>query len=142
MNPALTFAALAVTLYAAHQLADHVIGQTDNQAAHKADAGLSGWRHILGHVTTYHLVMAVMVAIAAVALNLPVTAAGLAAGLGFSAVTHAFLDRRWPVRWLLEHIGAAKFARLADHGLNGMYLSDQALHYACLWIAALLMARL
>jgi hypothetical protein len=141
MHPALTFAVLAVTLYAAHQLADHVLGQTDDQAAHKADPGLSGWRHIAGHVGAYHLVMAVMVAIAAVALNLPVTAAGLVAGFAFSAITHAFLDRRWPVRWLLEHTGAADFAD-RQSPICGMYLADQSLHYACLWISALLMARL
>ncbi|MEV7227274.1 DUF3307 domain-containing protein [Polymorphospora sp. NPDC051019] len=142
MNPALAFAVFSATLFAAHQIADHVLGQTDNQASHKADPGLTGWRHILGHVLAYHLVMAVMVTVTIVALDVPVTATGIAAGLAFSAITHAFIDRRWPVRWLLEHTGSTPFSRLAGHGINGMYLADQALHYACLWISALLLARL
>jgi len=48
-----------------------------------------------------------------------------------SAVTHAFFDRRWPVRWLLEHIGSKGFAELKAAGMDGMYLSDQALHQSC-----------
>jgi hypothetical protein len=141
MNPATVFAAIAVTLYAAHQLADHVLGQTDKQATHKAAPGWHGWRHILTHVGAYHTVMAAMLAVTIGALHLPVTAAGVTAGLTFSALTHAFLDRRWPVRWLLDHTGARSFARLADHGLNGAYLADQALHYTALWAAALLITR-
>ncbi|GAA3271299.1 DUF3307 domain-containing protein [Dactylosporangium vinaceum] len=142
MNAAATFAAIAATLYAAHQLADHVLGQTDRQAAHKAAPGWTGWRHLLGHVALYHLVMAVMTLTVVAVLHLPATGTGLITGLAFSAVSHAFLDRRWPVRWLLEHTGSIPFSRLADHGLNGMYLADQSLHYACLWLSALLIAAL
>lgn len=138
MNHAALFAAIAATLYAAHNLADHIFGQTDHQAAHKAEPGLAGWRHIAGHIGLYHLVMAVMITVASLALHLPVTALGVTAGLLFSALTHAVLDRRWPVRWLLDHTASPNFARLAGHGLNGAYLADQALHYGCLWVAALL----
>lgn len=142
MNSAVTFAAIAATLYAAHQLADHVFGQTDRQACNKAAQGWTGWRHNAAHVGLYHLVMAGMLLLTIRVLDLPVTAAGFLAGMAFSAITHAFLDRRWPVRWLLEHTGSAPFSRQASHGVNGMYLADQALHYGCLWAAALLIAAL
>ncbi|MCA2219516.1 DUF3307 domain-containing protein [Jidongwangia harbinensis] len=142
MNSATVFAAIAATLYAAHQLADHVLGQTDHQAANKAAPGWTGWRHNAYHVGLYHLVMTAMLLTAVAVLDLPLTATGLAAGIGFSAVTHAILDRRWPVRWLLEHTRSKPFARMASHGINGMYLADQALHYACLWASALLIAGL
>ncbi len=142
MNDATVFAAIAATLYAAHQLADHVLGQTDHQAATKAAPGLIGWVHNAAHVGLYHLVMTAMLLAAVAVLDLPVTPAGMAAGIGFSAITHALLDRRWPVRWLLEHTGSKPFARMAGHGINGMYLADQALHYACLWTSALLIAGL
>ena len=135
---AATFAAVAVTLYAAHQLADHVLGQTDRQANGKARPGWEGWRHNLAHVGLYHAVMAVMLGVTVAVLNLNVTLSGAVAGLGFSAVTHAFIDRRWPVRRLLELTGSAPFARLAGNGLNGLYLADQACHWACLWVSALL----
>jgi hypothetical protein len=141
-DPITTFGAITATLYAAHQVADHVFGQTDNQATHKADPGWTGWRHILCHVTAYHLVLAAMLTISIVFLDLPATVIGTTAGLLFSVITHAVLDRRWPVRWLLEHTGSKPFSRLASNGLNGMYLADQALHYGCLWISALLIAAL
>jgi hypothetical protein len=136
----LTFAAVAATLYAGHQLADHVFGQTDRQAAHKADHTRTGWACLLGHVGAYHLVLTAMLLAAIRALHLPTTPIAVIAGLLFSAGTHTLLDRRRPVRWLLEHTGSKPFAHLASGGLNGMYLADQSLHIACLWISALLIA--
>lgn len=137
---ALVFAVAMATLVAAHQVADHIV-QTDTDANAKAAPGLNGWRHLLIHVSTYHATALVMLLITAVALGVPFTGTGLVAGLGFSALTHAILDRRWPVRWILEHTGSAAFAdRMSP--ICGMYLADQALHYGCLWVAALLIARL
>jgi hypothetical protein len=136
---ALSFAVFAAILYAAHQLADHVFGQTDNQSSRKADAGRDGWRALVGHVVAYHVVMAVMVTVSVFALRLDPSMWGLAAGFAFSVLTHGFLDRRWPVRWVLEHTGSRPFSRMTSP-ICGMYLADQALHYGCLWVAALLMA--
>jgi hypothetical protein len=65
-----------------------------------------------------------------------------AAGFAWSAATHAVLDRRWPVRWLLQHTGSPDFAELRTAGLNGMYLADQALHSGALLVSALLITRL
>ncbi|MFB6396184.1 DUF3307 domain-containing protein [Polymorphospora lycopeni] len=138
---ALVFAVVAATLYAGHQLADHVLGQSDAQASNKAASGWGGWRHLLGHVGAYHLVLVVMLVITVVVLDLPVTVVGMVAGLSFSAVTHAVLDRRWPVRWILQHTGSADFAD-RQSPICGMYLADQALHYGCLWVSALLIAAL
>lgn len=144
MADAATFAAVGFTLYAAHHLADHVLGQTDWQACNKARPGWRGWSANLAHVAQYHVVLVVALVAATALLDLPLTVLGAVLGLGFSAVTHAVLDRRWPVRWLLERTGSAPFVRLGEPGgpqvgLNGMYLADQSLHVACLWVAALLM---
>ncbi|MFC9225030.1 DUF3307 domain-containing protein [Streptomyces hygroscopicus] len=143
-----TFAAVRGVLSVGHNLADHVIGQTDRQAAGKAAPsaaevadGVSprrGWGACLGHVAQYHLVMAVTLALVWAVLPLQVSFTGLAAGLAVSAVTHAFFDRRWPVCWLLEHVGSKGFAELKAAGLNGMYLTDQALHQTALLVSALL----
>jgi hypothetical protein len=137
-NSAVIFAVSMATLVAAHQLADHII-QTDTSAGAKAEPGWYGWRHLLVHVATYHLTALVMLIVTAVALDVPLTVSGMVAGLGFSAVTHAILDRRWPVRWILQHTGAPFFAQMKTP-LCGMYLADQALHYGCLWASALLIA--
>lgn len=136
---ALSFAVFAAILYAAHQLADHVFGQTDNQSSHKADKSRDGWKALIGHVVAYHVVMTVMLTVSVFALRLHVSPWGMTAGVLFSFVTHGFLDRRWPVRWVLEHTGSKPFSRMTTP-ICGMYLADQALHYGCLWVSALLTA--
>ncbi|MEU1647575.1 DUF3307 domain-containing protein [Micromonospora zamorensis] len=138
MNPALVFAVITAVLIPAHQLADHIV-QTDADASHKAEPGWAGWRHLLIHVTTYHLTVAAMLAVTVVLLDLPVSALGLTAGMAFSAITHALLDRRWTVRLILHATGSAAFAD-RQTPVCGMYLADQSLHYACLWVSALLIA--
>lgn len=147
-----TFGAVWAVLSVGHNLADHVIGQTDQQAEGKAAPsaaevadGVSprrGWGACLGHVAQYHLVMAMMLALVWAVLPLQMSWTGLAAGLALSAVTHAFFDRRWPVRWLLQHIGSKSFAELKAAGMNGMYLTDQALHQTALLASALLITLL
>lgn len=71
-----------------------------------------------------HLVMATLLALVWLFIPLPLSVTGLAAGFAWSVVTHAVLDRRWPVRWLLQHTGSPDFAELRTAGLNGMYLAD------------------
>ncbi|MDJ0467116.1 hypothetical protein [Streptomyces sp. H27-C3] len=147
-----TFGAVWAVLAVGHNLADHVFGQSDHQAANKGApaatdvaAGASprrGWAACLSHVAQYHLVMAVMLALVWAVLPLQLSWTGLAAGLAVSAVTHAFFDRRWPVRWLLQHTGSPDFAELKAAGMNGMYLTDQALHQTALLVSALLITRL
>lgn len=101
-----------------------------------------GWGACLGHVAQYHLVMAVVLGLVWAILPLQMSWTGLAAGLAVSAVTHAFFDRRWPVGWLLEHIGSKGFAELKAAGMNGMYLTDQALQQTALLVSALLITLL
>lgn len=64
---------------------------------------------------------------------------GLLTGTLFSAVSHAVLNRRWPVRWVLQHTRSPKFADL-QAPINGPYVADQALHHGCLLVSSLLMA--
>jgi hypothetical protein len=135
---AVIFAAGLATMYAAHQVADHVFGQTDEDAANKAKPGTIGWNAIVSHVIKYHFCMAAMLAVTVFVLSLPVSFVGVFSCLMFSAVTHAILDRRWPVKWILEKTGSPEFAKM-QQPLCGMYLADQGLHWFCLWISALLL---
>lgn len=147
-----TFAAVFAVLMTGHTVADHVIGQTDRQAAGKGAptreqvaSGVSprsGWGACLAHVGAYHLVLAGILTAAWLVMPLPLTWAGVAAGLSWSAVTHAVLDRRWPVRMILHATGSPEFAGMRSGGLNGMYLADQALHTLALAISAVLITRL
>lgn len=164
------FGAIAAVLWAAHDLADHVV-QTDTQARDKADrratwdtALLPQWSvPMAGHVGSYTAVqLGALLALSRLTgerLTWPRTLAGVA----FSAISHAFLDRRWPVLALLEATGSPRFAApvvrvqgsampaalrdrppvVAASGalpLHGPYLADQAAHHACLMITAAILA--
>jgi hypothetical protein len=138
MIDAMIFSAGLATAFAAHQVADHGLGQSDYQAANKGKPGWLGWKALLGHVFDYHLVMLFMLLATIMVLDLPVTFMGFMLFMAFSAVTHAFFDRRWPVKWFLEHTGSSDFSKMTTP-LCGMYLADQGLHYLCLWVSALLL---
>ncbi len=139
VESAIIFAVGAVTMNAAHEIADHVLGQSDKIAANKVKPGRVGWSHILQHILQYHAVMVVMLFIAVAAFSLPVAPLGFISAILFSAVSHAIIDRRWPVKWILQKTGSPGFAELTQP-LCGMYLADQSLHKTCLWISAFLLA--
>ncbi|MDY0816552.1 hypothetical protein [Kitasatospora purpeofusca] len=76
------------------------------------------------------------------AVPLPETLFGSVLATLWSAGTHAILDRRWPVRLLLERTGSPNFAVLQSGGISGPYLADQALHATALLGPAVLLTRL
>lgn len=139
LTSAILFAVFIGVAIPAHQVADHVFGQTDKMAANKANPGKVGWSYIYQHVFAYHVVMFMMLLITCAFLDVPVTLLGVFSSLLFSAVTHAILDRRWPVKLILEKTGSSEFAKMQTP-ICGMYQADQSLHYFCLWISALLFA--
>ncbi|MER7331603.1 MULTISPECIES: DUF3307 domain-containing protein [unclassified Micromonospora] len=137
MAEAAVIAAVFCALFAGHHVGDHA-AQTDWQAKNKAEPGWLGVRAMAGHLASYHACMVVALGGLAAA-GVPLTFTGCAVGLAFSAVTHGFLDRRWPVRWILEHTGSRAFAA-SQTPLHGGYLADQSLHIGCLFVSALLVA--
>src|SRR5258705_4071308 len=106
LSRGVVFVVALVVLWVAHQVGDHVV-QTDHQAGGKAGAGWAAARAMTGHLLGYHTVAAVLVTGVFALLGLPLTVAGVLAGLGFSAATHRLLDRPTPVRRLLRAIGSA-----------------------------------
>jgi hypothetical protein len=136
----MTFVITLLALIVGHQLGDHVM-QTDHQASHKAGRGRIAARAMAGHLTAYHLTVGVVLAATAWALQLHLTWLGVSAGLLFSIITHAILDRRAVVRMVLQRTGSREFADQTSP-VCGMYVADQSLHWACLLVSALLMARL
>ena len=134
----LVFAVAAAALFVGHALGDH-IAQTDRQAEEKARRGRAGYRALARHLLSYHVTAGAVLGLTALALRLPLTAAGVAAGLGFSVLTHGFLDRRWPVRGIMRATGSSRFAE-ATSPVCGMYVADQALHQGSLLVSALLIA--
>ena len=106
-------------------LAGHLIGdwvvQTDHQAVWKTQRSWSGWRENQAHMLTYHLTLLVFLVAVWHSWSLAVL-------MGVSWVTHSIIDRRWPVRWLMEHTGSGLFARSSW----GVFVVDQALHISIL----------
>jgi Protein of unknown function (DUF3307) len=136
----MTFVITLLALIVGHQLGDHVM-QTDNQATHKAGRGRAAVRAMAGHLLAYHVSVGAVLALTAWVLQLRLTLTGIVAGLLFSVITHAILDRRAIVRLVLQRTGSRNFADQTSP-VCGMYVADQALHWLCLLISALLMARL
>lgn len=130
----LKFAVLLPVLWAAHNVGDHLV-QTDHQAMHKAH----DWSAMAGHIGGYQTTQAVAVGAVTAATGLRCNRWALLAGTVASAATHAFIDRRWPVRKLLIATRSPGFSEMRTP-IFGMYQADQALHHGCLLVTALLMA--
>lgn len=128
------FATIFVLLYVAHLLADYPL-QTDHQAGCKADRTAAGWRANLSHAGMHVLASAVALAVGALVLDLHLAVPVAAAGLLWIGASHSCIDRRWPIRWWMEH---ARQSAFAQHG--GAAHVDQTAHVTCLLIAALALA--
>ncbi|MGW6695622.1 DUF3307 domain-containing protein [Rhodococcus sp. NPDC054953] len=129
------FAELVVLLYVGHLAADYP-GQTDHQSAHKAERTLTGWVANATHAATHVLICGALLVLGALVLDevtlqpLPTVIA-----LAWIGATHSVIDRRWPVRWWMEHTGQKEFLR---HG--GAAHVDQTAHVIALVAAALFLA--
>jgi hypothetical protein len=117
-----------LVLLAGHLLGDWV-AQTDWQATNKAHS----WAALTAHVGSYHLVMGLLLLLPVLRDGWPAWKA--LAALTVSAVTHAVIDRRWPVRALLRAAGSPGFATVEW----GVIAVDQALHLFILAMLALLL---
>lgn len=113
-------------------LAGHLIGdwivQTDNQAANKMTSWAANQRHMLG----YHITLLLCLLLAP---GLLVWKA--ATIIGTSWITHSFIDRRWPVRWLMCHTGSSPFSEMTF----GVIAVDQALHISILCLLVGMLGR-
>lgn len=147
---ALNYAALR----AAADVADHWV-QTDHQATRKGwhdgdtervsgrsaeHSSGEGRKACAAHVASYVALQGVTMVAASSASGRKLSLRWLAAGLALSGVTHYIADRRRPLRAMAEATGKGSFVKLADHGLNGAYLLDQAWHHGFEAVAAVVAA--
>lgn len=131
-------AAILAAILAGHLIGDWII-QTDRQAAGKGwdkgrlrhapqrpgrwwpDGYWSSWTANQAHMLSYHAALVAAVAPFWWDPRLAVLAA-------VSWVTHSFIDRRWPVKWLMARTGSRPFADTTW----GPIVVDQALHFSIL----------
>ncbi|WP_304450858.1 DUF3307 domain-containing protein [Nocardiopsis sp. YSL2] len=121
------FPTVLAAMTAAHHVGDYLL-QNDHQAQHKP----TSWSANQAHVASYHLAQITALTLASRTLGLRLSPARLAAGVAVSWVTHSIIDRRWPVRWWMNHTGSSDFYRA-----GGAAHVDQAMHHAALFMAAL-----
>ncbi|MFJ3793836.1 transcriptional regulator [Kitasatospora sp. NPDC090091] len=147
------FAAVFIALFAAHQVGDHWV-QTGCQAATKGLPGRPGRWACTKHVATLTATKAVLLALAAAVLDLHLTAAGLAIGLGVDAASHWWADRRTTLAALARAVDKTEFYDLGtpahpNHPVTadgsyaptlgtGAYSLDQSFHILWLFTAALI----
>lgn len=154
MTAALTFAVLAPTLYAAHQVGDYWV-QTHHQAQAKGNplTGYKGSLACLRHVATYTVTTALFVGLVWWLFDLDITPAGFILGQLVSAVTHYIADRRWPIEMLaglldrstgkldFYELGRPRLGHADNPSLGtGAHALDQSWHTLWLFAAALLTA--
>lgn len=123
---------LTLFLLAGHMLGDWVV-QTDWQAANK----MTSWRANQAHVYTYHLTLLTALAYPLWGRVTPAVTVRLLAAFALSWALHSFIDRRWPVRWLVRVTGSPAFAETT----LGILAADQALHVATLAVMAAVIGR-
>ena len=119
---------VVLILLTGHLLGDWV-AQSDWQATNKTRS----WGALAAHVAGYHLVMGLLLLLPVVRDGWPAWKA--LAVLAASAITHALIDRRWPVRALMRAAGSPGFATV-DWGVIAV---DQALHLSILAMLAVVL---
>ncbi len=146
--PIAVIGGLALPLIAAHLYADHA-GQPAAWAAAKGGCDHAGRVACAKHVAVVTLIQALAVGVMLTLTDLDVDLASVVAGLGFTAWSHYWFDRRVTARGLYRAIGKLGFADLGTprpgHDDNpslgtGAYRMDQDWHHLWLAIVALVMA--
>lgn len=133
---------LFILLWVAHLLADYPL-QPDWMARRKAGwtegdtdphpgQHHHGWGANLIHAGVHVAACGIALLIGAVVLGADIGPAGGALALAWIGVTHALIDRRWPVVWWMR---AARQGRWAQHG--GAAHVDQAAHVLAIATAAI-----
>jgi len=118
------FAAVFVLLYVAHLAADYPF-QTDAQSNGKSGPGLAGWKANLTHSGIHAACYLVVLFGGGALLHLHLGVALVLGAVAWISGLHAFIDRRWPITWWMEHTGQAGFRA---HG--GAQHVDQVAHLA------------
>jgi len=139
IETALTFAAVAPTLYAAHAVGDHWV-QSHTSACAKGTAGAAGHRACALHVLTYlaTCLVAVVAVTAALGLLGSLSVLGVVVGLLVNGVSHYVVDRRTPLVFLARLTGHGGWIDSGDP--EAAYKLDQSWHIGWLLISALITA--
>ncbi|MFB7763560.1 hypothetical protein [Streptomyces xiamenensis] len=159
MNRPAAFAAVLGLTRAASNLGDHIVqddfcacvksATDDAPVRYAANPGdepsvngtAAGRRACAWHCFTYVTTQAAVVGLGTRVLGIRLHPGAAAAATVLSFASHYAVDRRVPgglVETLAAKAGKKNFFRKADHGINGVYLMDRALHHGFETLAALI----
>lgn len=110
-----------------HHGGDYLV-QDDCMAAHKQKHTSRGRRALAAHAATYAATQAVTKAVLCRTAGVRVPVLAQLAGALTEGVLHAVIDDGRLLTRFAKGTGKAKFHALADHGVNGRMLMDQAAH--------------
>lgn len=135
------FAAVFVTLLAAHSVGDHW-AQTSRQAQTKGQPGRAGARACLTHVLVLIWVKVLALGCLVVATGWEPSPVPVAVGLAVDAASHYWADRLTTLAALATRVGKGEFYRLGDPAAapagTGAYALDQSWHTGWLWVVSLI----
>lgn len=140
--------ALALPLFAAHNLADHPL-QPSQWAAAKGGCNHEGRLACAKHTGIVVLLQTLALGVVVGLSDVSISPAAAAAGLSFTGWSHYWFDRRFTARGLYAALGKVGFADLgtprpdrddAPHLGTGAYRMDQDWHILWLAVSALLFA--
>ena len=140
--------ALALPLFAAHNLADHPL-QSSAWAAAKGQCTHEGRLACTKHVAVVVLLQAVAVLGVIVLTDTAVSPVAVVVGLAFTGWSHWWFDRRFTAAGLYQALGKTSFAKLgtprpghddAPHLGTGAYRMDQDWHILWLALSGLIIA--
>lgn len=145
---AAAFAALFIALLVGHHLGDYLL-QSQWQADHKGDHpshhapthrdAAVGRRAAAYHVASYTVATITTTAVVVIALHLPITLLGFAAGHLLSSGSHAIIDRRYTLRAAMTALDKILPGKLAYYDNGGAAFLDQMAHILFLFAAGLAM---
>jgi hypothetical protein len=117
----------AIGSHAGHETGDYLV-QRDCDAQRKQQRTPEGRRSLARHAATYALTQAATRAGFYRAAGLRVPALAQLAGAVTEGALHAVIDDGRLLAAFAEATGKRRFHDLADHGINGRALMDQAAH--------------
>jgi hypothetical protein len=105
------------------------LAQNDDMAGNKQKHTHSGRKALAKHAASYTLVQALTKAVLYKTDGVKVSWKAQLAGALTEGLLHAVIDDGRLLRLFAEKTGKTSFHSLADHGVNGRMLMDQAMHH-------------
>lgn len=125
-------APLFAALLVGHLIGDYII-QQHTWSTRKVAPGWAGRGWCTVHAVTYAAACWAVLAVAVAVEGIAVNGAAVTVGMIINAGLHGFLDRRWPLVWLVRASGSGPWL---DADPRALLIFDQVVHVITLYAIA------